>query len=253
MTDPTADLLAILARGETLAVLAVVTFAATVRGFAGFGAGMIYIPVAAALYGPKVAAATLLLFDLPAVIPATIRLLPQADVRDVAPIALGGLVGVPLGFLALSALDPVAARWAISAIVIVCVAALASGWRVRRDVGPAVSGGVGVVAGFLNGLAQIGAPPVVLFWLGRDRAPATIRASASLYFLIGSGVTMTTYLIGGLITREVVLLALVLAPVYAAGLWLGSLLFGFASPVFYRRFAYGVIAAAAVAGLPIWR
>jgi len=159
VTEPIADLLAILARGETLAVLAVVALAATVRGFAGFGAGMIYIPVAAAIYGPKVAAATLLLFDLPAVIPATIRLLPQADVRDVAPIALGGLLGVPLGFLALTALDPAGARWVISAIVIVCVAALASGWRVRGEVGPLVTAGVGVTSGFLNGLAQIGAPP----------------------------------------------------------------------------------------------
>lgn len=253
MQSVLSDLAAVLSRGDTLAALAVVLVAATVRGFAGFGTGLIYIPVAAALFGPKVAAATLLLYDLPAVIPATIRLLPKADVRDVLPITAGGAAATPLGYLALTRLDPEAARWVISLAVLAGVAALASGWRWRRPVTLPVSAGVGFASGFLNGLAQIGGPPVILFWLGRDRPPATIRASASLYFLLGSAVTITTYLLGGLVTRQVLLLSALMAPVFALGLFVGSHLFGYASEAAYRRIAFAVIAGAAVAGLPVWR
>ena len=250
---PIADhLLALLARPDTQLALAVVLLAGSVRGFAGFGTGLIYVPVAAALFGPKVAAATLLLYDLPAVIPYTVRLLPKADIREVLPLAFGAALLTPLGAYALGALDPVLVRWTISLTVLAAVAAIASGWRLRGDPGRTVAVGIGAAAGFLNGLAQIGGPPVILYWLSRATAPATIRASASLFFLIGTTVTIVTYLVGGFITRDVLLLALLIAPVFAVGLTLGSHAFGYASEATYRRLAYGLITAAALAGLPIW-
>lgn len=246
------ELLQLLSNGDTLAALAVVLVAGAVRGFAGFGTGLIYMPVAAMLFGPRTAAATLLLYDLPAVIPHTIRLLPLANLRDVLPLAVGAALLTPVGALALGSLDPVTVRWVISLSVLAAVGLIASGWRFGREPGRAVAVGVGAASGFLNGLAQIGGPPVILFWLSRATAPVTIRASASLFFLIGTTVTIASYLFAGFFDRRILLLALLMAPVFAIGLWVGSFGFRFASEQIYRRAAFLLITLSALWGLPLW-
>ncbi len=247
-----ADLGVLVADPAVLAMLAVVFIAGTTRGFAGFGAGMIYVPVAATVLGPEVAAATVLLYDIPASVPLTIRLLPKANVREVIPLALGGMAATPLGYVALTRLDPEIVRWAISLGVLAAVAAIAAGLRVRRDAGDATAVGVGLVSGFMNGLAQIGGPPVILYWLSRATEPARVRASALLYFQFGTAVTLATYLLGGLITREVLLLTVLMVPVFAVAMATGNRLFAFASPDTYRRIAYALIVLAGLAGLPVW-
>lgn len=252
LQDFTGDLVRVLADPVVWAMLVLVFIAGTTRGFAGFGAGLIYVPVAAAVLGPEVAAATVLLYDIPASVPMTIRLLPKADVREVIPLAAGGLVMTPLGFLALTRFDGEIVRWVISFAVFAAVAAIAAGIRLPRDTGDATAVGVGAVSGFLNGLAQIGGPPVILYWLSRSKEPATVRASAMLFFQAGTVVTLTTYLIGGLITREVLILSVVMAPVFALAMATGSRLFALAEPDTYRRIAYALILFAGIAGLPVW-
>ncbi|WP_181703084.1 sulfite exporter TauE/SafE family protein [Chthonobacter albigriseus] len=250
--DLLAAFLALPAEPRMLLAFAVVLVAGCVRGFSGFGAGLVYVPAAAALFGPKVAAATILIFDIPVMIPLTIRLLPKADVREVIPLAIGGAMMTPVGYLTLAHLDPVATRWVVSVLVIAGLAAIAAGVRFPREVGDLTAGGVGAMSGFMNGLAQVGGPPLILFWLSRQKPAVTIRASAVLYFTIGTVVTLATYLWGGLITTRVLLMAAWMAPLYAAGMMLGGLMFGRASEGVYRRVAFGIIAGSVVLGLPVW-
>ena len=246
------DLVAAILDPRVAAMLLVVLVAGTTRGFAGFGAGMIYVPVAAAVFGPEVAAATVLLYDIPASVPFTIRLLPRADVRQVLPLAAGAALATPLGYLALTRLDPPTVRWAISALVLAGLVAIMAGVRFRRGDAGAAAVGVGAVSGFMNGLAQVGGPPVILYWLGLAMEPATVRASSLLYFQFGTAVTLATYLAGGLLTREVLVLSAAMAPVFAAGMILGARMFPLADARTYRRIAYALIAASATVGLPIW-
>ena len=60
-----------------------------------------------------------------------------------------------------------------------------------------------------------------------------------------------SYLVGDLLTGRVLLLAAVTFPAFAAGLRLGSRLFGRAAEATFRRACFGLIAAAAVLGLPV--
>ncbi|WP_181706646.1 sulfite exporter TauE/SafE family protein [Chthonobacter rhizosphaerae] len=247
-----ADFLAVPLQGAMPVALAVVFVAGLVRGFSGFGAGLIYVPVASALFGPKTAAATILLFDIPAALPFVIRLLPKANVREVVPLAAGACLMTPVGAWALVAAPTETVRWAISLAVLGGVALIAAGVKVPTTAGPGTAVGVGAASGFLNGLAQIGGPPLILFWLGRAIPPETIRASAMLFFAIGTAATLATYLMAGLIDGAVWLKVLWMAPVFAAGMTLGGSLFGRTSERTYRLVAYGLIAGAGLAGLPVW-
>ena len=55
----------------------------------------------------------------------------------------------------------------------------------------------------------------------------------------------------GLITRDSILLSLVVGPVYALGVAFGASLFGRASETIFRRICYALIAIAVITGLPV--
>src|SRR5581483_5175553 len=68
--------------------LAIAILAGLVRGFSGFGSAQIYIPLIAAVYAPRVAAVTLLLFDTFGSAPFTVRAFALSTWREVAPLYL---------------------------------------------------------------------------------------------------------------------------------------------------------------------
>jgi len=227
------------------------TAAGLARGFSGFGSALIFVPLASTAVGPLVAVPLLLVVDgittLGLVAPAA-RL---ANRTDVARMALGALMGVPTGVWLLSRLDPLIIRWSIVAIVILLLALLMSGWRYRNQPKPPVTIAVGAVSGLLTGIAQIGGPPVIAYWLGGAVSAIVMRANFILYFAISTVLSAVGYVWSGLVTAEVLILAACMAPLYAIGVWLGSRMFGMASELTFRRICYAMIAAAAVFSMPI--
>lgn len=221
------------------------------RGFSGFGAALIFVPLASAAVGPKTAAPLLLVID--AVVAA--GLIPRAwrhsDKREVGTMTIGALAGVPLGTWILTRSDPVMIRWMITALIAGLLALLMSGWRYRGRPAASLTVGVGGLAGFFSGVAQVGGPPVVVYWLGGSIPAETVRANIVLYFAISTVFTIAAYFVGDLLTISVLGLAIVTGPLYGLGLLIGSRIFGLASEETFRRVCYGLIAGAALVGLPI--
>ena len=74
MTLPDSSLFAAaIADRRFLAALAVAALSGVVRGFSGFGSALIYMPLVAAVYDPRVAAVTLLLIDTVGAAPFAVR------------------------------------------------------------------------------------------------------------------------------------------------------------------------------------
>jgi uncharacterized membrane protein YfcA len=244
-------LMAGLSGGQILFVVASAFVAGLARGFSGFGAALIFMPLASAVVEPRVAAPLLLIVDAVAAVPLIPDAWRRAHRREVGTMVLGALAGVPLGTAVLAFADPQLVRWGIAAAVSALLALLASGWRYRGRPSGLVAAGVGALSGLFAGAAQIGGPPVVAYWLGRGSTGASVRADIVLYFAASTVLTGAGYLIGGLITPRVVVLAIAVGPSYAAGLALGSRLFRRAGEVAFRRTCFGLIAGAAILGLPL--
>jgi uncharacterized protein len=223
------------------------------RGFSGFGAALIFVPIASVLVGPKMAAPLLLITDSIVAAPMIWSNWHRADRREVLYMTFGCLVGIPLGASILTQLDPLLLRWSIVGMSASLLLLLLSGWRYHGPQTAPVSMGVGAISGLFSGIAQIGGPPVVAYWLGLNREPVIMRASTVLFFAIGSMIGLITYGIGGLLTRSVLVLALLMVPSYGAGLYIGSKLFGLAAPETFRRICFMLIALALVISLPIWQ
>jgi hypothetical protein len=220
------------------------------RGFSGFGAALIFVPLASAAIGPRLAAAVLMLIDTVLAVGLVPDAWRRADRAEVGIMTTGAMLGVPLGTLVLTLADPSAVRWAMCLLVGLLLALLVSGWRYRARPVLALTVGTGGLAGFLSGLAQIGGPPVVAYWLGSDRPHRVVRANIVLYFAFAGLLSAASYLASGLITRQALLLALTAGPLYGLGILLGTRWFERADAALFRRICLGLIGVAAIVGLP---
>jgi uncharacterized membrane protein YfcA len=238
---------------SSLVFLVVTAFVAGLaRGFSGFGSALIFMPLASMVAGAQVASPLLLLIDFLTtltLIPAAFR---TADRRDVGIISLGALIGVPLGTMALAWANPLAVRWGITALIISMLMLLASGWRYPGKPTTPVTVAVGGVGGFFGGLAQIGGPPVVMYWLRETAVAAVTRANIILYFAVADVLIIVSYSIGGLWSTSILGLAAITGPLFGLGLWTGSRLFGKASDELFRRICYTLIAVSALISLPLF-
>ena len=239
--------------GVTLALLALAgLIAGMARGFSGFGAALIFVPLAGALAGPKLAGPILLIVDG---VLAT-SLIPGAwglgNRREVAVMAAGALLGVPAGTVILRSFAPLTLRWLIAAMAAGMLALLLSGWRYRGKPHVLATAGTGLVSGLFSGIAQIGGPPVVSYWLGTAAEPARFRANIILYFAVINVISLASYFWGDLISAPVLKLALVAGPAYGAGIFVGTRIFRLASPAVFRSASLALIALAVLLSLPVF-
>ncbi len=236
--------------------LALLIFAALVagmaRGFSGFGAALIFVPLAGALVGPKLAAPILVVIDgifASYLIPSAWKV---GDRRDIGLMLCGAILGVPIGTAILTAFAPLTLRWLIAAMASLMFLLLISGWRYRGRPHALATVFVGLVSGLFSGIAQIGGPPVVSYWLGTDTAHAKLRANIILYFAASTLLTLITYFWGGLMSLQVLKIALFTGPAYGLGTFAGASMFGLASPAVFRAISLALIALAVLFSLPLF-
>jgi uncharacterized membrane protein YfcA len=243
---------ALLAERRFWLAAGVAALAGAARGFSGFGSSLIYIPLISMLYGPKAAAASVILIDVFTGVPYGIRAFPQSEWRDVVPLTGMALLTLPLGTYLLLAVDPVWLRWFICFFVLFAVPILASGWRYHGKPKLPITLGVGVVAGIASGVAQIAGPPVALYWLGGALKAAIARANMFVFFAVLGVASCVTYFVEGLYTKDILALVVLLGIPFTALFLFGVLSFHRASEEIYRRICYGVIAFAGIVSLPLF-
>ena len=204
------------------AVAAVAILAGFVRGFSGFGAGMVFIPAASAIYDPIVAIVLLFLIDTAASAPILPPHFRNCRWREVGPMAAAASLAFPFGLLFLLSVDPVATRWVLSGFILIATAAMASGLRYKGEPRIGQTFAVGLAMGFLSGAIGLGGPLIVLFWLGGPERAARVRSNIFAFFGVFSIVSLAGYWWSGLFTAPRLIGALALLPLYAGAMALGS-------------------------------
>lgn len=235
--------------GTFVAAAAVALVAGTVRGFAGFGAAMIMTPALSALYGPGTGIALCLLLEIAVALPLLPRALPLVEWRRI--VVLGGAAALlaPAGTWALTRIDPAPMRWLVSAIVLLAVALLASGWRFRGRPSTGATIVAGASSGFLNGLSGMAGPPIAFYYLAGQDEAARVRANLTTYFVVVDLAALASFGANGLLSTDLGLHGLALAPAVVVGGLLGERLFPLASEAFYRCLALILLTAVAIGAL----
>jgi uncharacterized membrane protein YfcA len=242
MMIPDFDVLLLLALASGLAGI--------VRGFTGFGAALLFTPLASTVVEPWRAVIMLFVIDGVMSLPLVPGAARQCNWREVVPLSIGAALTVPIGGYFLVSVDPTALRWALSGLAMAAVAVLATGWRYPFFPGSKLSAATGAASGLLGGMAGFYGPPLVIFWLGGQSATRTVRANTIVFFALMTVAAGLTYGVYGVLKLAAVGQALVLFPVYGAAIWLGARLFSHASDQLFRWIAYLLILGVAVPSTP---
>lgn len=232
------------------AVCAAVAVAGLVRGFSGFGSGLIVGAVAAAAYGPKVAVVILLLIETLPMLPLFIAAWKKVRLAELAPIIAGFAITLPAGLWLLTTTDPTILRWFMFVVIVSVVIALWSGWHYTGPRNVPVRVGVGGMSGFLGGSVGAAGPPVILYWMALRTGAGFVRANLIIYFGLTTMFAVIGLYFNGLLTASSVSIGITVAPIFLVTTLIGAWLFGLASEATYRRIALIIILATAFISMP---
>jgi len=223
--------------------------ASLVRGFAGFGTGLIFMPLAAQVVPPIWAIAAISVLDVLGPAPLVRGALKAAHRGDLLRLLAGLAALLPAGLWALDLVSGDQFRGATSVLALAMLAALALGVKYWGKVRKSAVIGIGGASGFLGGVAGLPGPPVILFYLARPLPAAVIRAN-TLLFLLGYDLLIWVCLVAsGRFDLGALCLGLGLAGPAVLGNALGARLFRLGHEALYRWIAFAVIAVSGLSGL----
>ena len=242
------DLLAGYGTAAIIAALLAAFGSAFVRGLTGFGMAILLVPILALALSPVHAVLLTNFLSVFIGLSEIRRLLRNAERSAWIIIALVA-VTTPLGLYALSLTTPAIARVVIAFIALSAFVAILLPRRGAMDHHPATTGGVGILSGLMTGYAGMPGPPVVPYYVGRDIARETAKASMLLIFTCASSAGLVSGAALGVLEWNLALLAALLFPAVLAGNRLGDRLSGRIADRTWRVCVGVVLGAAALAAL----
>ena len=156
--------------------------------------------------------------------------------RNLLPFVLGGAIGVPIGALMLSYIDPVFLRTGLGALLV-----FYSGYSLAQPTFKPVRAGlaadvvVGVLNGLLGGLTGL-TGIIVTIWCGLRGWPKDVQRTVfqpvNLTNIVMSAVSLS---LAGAVTTESVKLYFYALPLLLTGLWSGFKLYGNLGDTAFRK------------------
>jgi len=213
----------------------VVLLAGTFRGFSGFGAGMIMVPILSLVYSPLIAVITVVLLELIPVFQLLPGAISKCHWRSVIPMSLSSIVAIPFGSFLLVYADANFMRNVISIIVIICVFVLATGWRYKGEYKLTATTATGTISGLISGATSLGGLPVILYYLSGKHKTEIARATIVVFLGVTALVSLVTYSSHGIISSDIIVRTAWLAPFFILATWIGGRLFGKVSESLFRN------------------
>ncbi len=233
-------------------IIATSILAGIVRGFAGFGTGMIFIPVMAMFSDPITTVITLQVMDGVGALPLIKRGFKDGEPRQVAFLTLAATLFLPLGVYFLITTQSDLFRWIISGLILVLLCMMISGWRYTRRLGKLGTFTVGSIAGFMSGFSGLAGPPVIMMYMSGPFKPEVIRANIIIFFFLITIIGFGLLWMRDLMTPERIWLGLILVIPYALATMIGEKIFKPEREPLFRMTAYGVILGSVILSLPLW-
>lgn len=227
----------------------VVALAGLIRGFTGFGSGMLMAPVFAIMFGPVEAVCTVIMLDAA----ATVQMMPHthmnAEWRFISVMGMAAALFMPLGLWGLVSIEPQVLTRAMGVVVLVFVGVMLTGWRFAGQKRYWSSAGVGAVSGVMMASTSLGNPVVMMYLMCSQDSPSITRANITAYFAITLLLMIGLLLFQELLTWGVFVRTMIFTPIFLFFTWFGSRLFIAANEMMYRRIAMGLLFSSGMLGL----
>jgi len=231
-----------------LLTIPVILFAMFTQSLAGFGAGLIAMPLLIALLGLDIATPTFALLAQTGGLLLLLRYRQEMNFDTVWRLLLMSLIGVPIGvWLSTGVLEEDLAKFILGCITISYAVYTLLGLTVPK-MPKRWAFGFGLGAGLLGGGYNMGGPPLVIFGTSQRWGPGEFRSNiASIFFPTGF-ITIASHYFQGNITSEVLQYYVLLVPFVVVAMFTGFFMDRFINPQIFRR---GVLLLLVVLGLSL--
>jgi hypothetical protein len=199
----------------------VLFFAYLVRGIAGFGSGLIAVPLLSLMFPVTTVVPLIVLLDYIGSASQGVKNVDQIAWRDQLALVPFMLAGVGAGLVLLRSIPTSVLARALGAFVI--------GYAIYQVLPfPALRGSrvaatyLGALGGLVGTVFGTGGPFYVVYFNLRGLGKTAFRATFAINFLIDGGVRLTAYVAMGLLGRDTLPYLLAALPMAVAGLYTGG-------------------------------
>ncbi len=235
--------------------VAIVSFAVLIsafaRGLAGFGFAIAAVPILSLVISPIEAVAMAVMLQVVVGFKDVFDLRRDIHKPSLIRLALGSLIGTPIGVFALAVMNPDAARILIALSVFAGLLILLLNKPKEARPNDALATVTGVASGVFSGLAAMPGPPAVAYYLGVGMPAKQSRASLLFFFFFAAATATPGLAWAGAVNSQTLWLVLISIPAMALGTWAGTETFTRLNSDQYRNIAIGVMALSGV--LAGWR
>lgn len=215
--------------------VAVTSVCAVVRGYSGFGMGLMIIPLLSLVLAPADAVIIVLIFGVTVALRQLPGLWTHIDWRGLKLLMPTAILATPIGTWLLGLASPSTLRLLLSATVIAVAVLFLLGFRLTGTPGRGTIVATGALAGVMNGVAGLSGPPLVFLYLTRADSLSVGRATLIAFFFVTDAAALVFAWIGGIIQRETATTAALLVPFLLAGVFVGERAFRGTSPERFRQ------------------
>jgi len=232
----------------------VTSLCAVVRGYSGFGMGLMIIPLLSLVLPPQQAVVIVLIFGVVVSFRQLPSLWPHVDWRGLRLLLPVAIATTPIGTWALALASPELLRIAISLTVLAVALLFLMGFRLAGQPTHPTIVMTGALAGIMNGVAGLSGPPLVFLYLTRTDSLSVGRATIVAFFFVTDATALGFAWIGGVVERDSAVTALLLVPFLLVGVFFGERAFRGTSPERFRRVVLWLLIATGASGVlrAIW-
>jgi uncharacterized protein len=172
--------------------------AAMLQATSGFGFAVLAVPLFLVFTEPAQAVQLVIIVTLALSAVVLPGMHNSIDRPLLARLAVGGLLGLPLGMAAFGYADPLLVRAAAGILILAFVAVLAINRLQRRSRLVAMRSGsdlaAGVVSGVATALTGMSGPPVLIYLMLAGAPPRMVRATLFAFFALSYAATLLAHM-----------------------------------------------------------
>jgi len=216
-------------------LLTVISFSGFIRGFLGFGSGLITIPILSFLYSPIFAIVFNIIIEIPTTIYLTIIGTKTCRFKEISPMFFSTILTIPIGIILLLAINEQIIKIIMSVLVIFFVILIASGWRLKSTITKYVLIFTGTISGLMQGITGMGGPPIVTVLLSKGDNNDVTRGNTlimSAAIVISAVLSMYYF---NLFSKTLILTGIITSPLYLLASFLGSQFYNLSGKKYYRN------------------
>ena len=227
--------------GQVLLLGLFVFVAGIVRGCIGFGFSALVVASGTQFIEPTLVIPLVVLLEIAASLQMALRAWREVRWDTLRPLMYGVILGTPLGVGILSITPEDTIRLILSLMILCMTLTLGAGYVYHGPMSRTVLGGVGTVSGIFNGVAAIGGMPVAIFLASAKLPIRNVRATMVVFFLLTELVFLASGIVGNLYRWSIVNTFMLACLPLAAGLTVGTVLFGRLDERILRRIVLAVL------------